>query len=137
MKKIAGIGLMMFFSVLIGIAPVDGGNGMDVPTHQILKKQDDGREIRVRSGDLFRVELEGRGGTGFWWHVEKLNAEVLELLSEETKDVSPGRVGGPVQGRWTFRAKGVGGTDLHMDYYRQWEGIERAVDHFRVRIIIE
>ena len=61
----------------------------------------------------------------------------MELFSEKTKSVSDGRVGGPVLGLWTFRAKEPGTVEIKMDYYRIWEGSAKAIDHFQVRIKVE
>jgi predicted secreted protein len=116
-----------------GMAGVSMGNEPDV----VLQKQDSGKEITIKAGQGIQIQLEGLGGTGYWWYVENLDARRMELLSEKTKSVSDGRVGGPVLGLWTFRAKEPGTVEIKMDYYRTWEGSAKAIDHFQVRIKIE
>ncbi len=116
-----------------GMAGVSMGNEPDV----VLQKQDSGKEITIKAGQGIQIQLEGLGGTGYWWYVENLDARRMELLSEKTKSVSDGRVGGPVLGLWTFRAMEPGTVEIKMDYYRIWEGSAKALDHFQVRIKVE
>jgi predicted secreted protein len=116
-----------------GMAGVCMGNEPDV----VLQKQDSGKEITVKAGQDIQIQLEGLGGTGYWWYVENLDARRMELLSEKTKSVSDGRVGGPVLGLWTFRAKEPGTVEIKMDYYRIWEGSAKAIDHFQIKMKIE
>ena len=116
-----------------GMAGVSMGNEPDV----ILQKQDSGKEITVKVGQDIQIELEGLGGTGYWWYVENFDARPMELLSEKTKSVSDGRAGRPVLGLWTFRAKNPGTVEINLDYYRIWEGSDKAIDHFQVRIKVE
>jgi predicted secreted protein len=116
-----------------GMAGVCMGNEPDV----VLQKQDSGKEITIKAGQGIQIQLEGLGGTGYWWYVENLDARRMELLSEKTKSVSDGRVGGPVLGLWTFRAMEPGTVEIKMDYYRIWEGSAKAIEHFQVRIKVE
>ena len=113
------------------------GANMEKEPDVILQKQDSGREITLKAGQLIQVQLEGMGGTGYWWYVQNLDARHLEIISEKTRAPSDGRVGGAVLGLWTFRVKGPGTTEIKMDYYRTWEGAARALEHFRVKISIQ
>jgi|PlaIllAssembly_1097288.scaffolds.fasta_scaffold826265_1 predicted secreted protein len=102
----------------------------------VLKKADNDREIRVGVGDVFQVELEGIGGTGYWWHITEMDKGLVELLSEDTRVSSEKKVGGPVTGVWRFKALAAGKTRLVMQYYRVWEGRETAVERFSIRLSI-
>ena len=104
----------------------------------ILQKEDSGREVVVKSGDVIQIELSGSGGTGYWWYVTKMDSKYAELVSEETKAPSDKKLlGGPTKGTWRFKAKEPGKTDLIMKYYRAWEGPEKAVDEFSVILNIK
>ena len=103
----------------------------------VLRKQDSGKEITVKAGQVIQVRLEGVGGTGYRRYTQNPDARYSLPLSEETRTVSDGRVGGPVLGLWTFRAKEKGPSEIKMDYYRGGEGSDRALDHFIVKIRIE
>lgn len=94
----------------------------------ILTKEDSGSVVDIGVGDFFEIELEGNPSTGFWWHFDNLDEEYLELIKQETEKISKGRLGAPVLGRWTFKAKSCGQTTISMAYYRKWEGAGRAAD---------
>ncbi len=130
-------GMIWAFSFLIFLSGFSEVGAMGKEPEVILQQQDHGKEINLKAGQAVEVQLEGMGGTGYWWYVQNLDAQHLELLSEKTKVASDGRVGGPVLGLWTFRAKEPGSTEIKMDYYRKWEGVEKAIEKFRVKITIE
>jgi predicted secreted protein len=100
----------------------------------ILTKQDQGKEIEVKVGDVIQIELEAMGTAGYQWFVEGLDQEMLKLISEETKALHPGRLGAPVLMVWKFEVIKEGTTEIRMDHYRTWEGKEQSTDHFEVKI---
>ncbi len=102
----------------------------------ILTKEDSGKEIEIRVGDIIQVELQGMGGAGYKWHVQDLGTDPVRLISEETKAVSGGKMGAPVLVIWKFEVTGAGSVELRMDHYRPWEGIGRSTDHFSIRLNI-
>ena len=102
----------------------------------ILSKQDQGKEIEVKVGDVVQIELEAIGTAGYQWFVESLDQEMLKLVSEETKVLHPGRLGAPVLMVWKFEVTKEGTTEIRMGHYRSWEGIDKATDHFSVRLNI-
>ena len=114
-------------------------NGKDSPYQPavILGKEDNGREIQVRAGDVIQVNLEGLGGAGFWWYVEGLDSMYWELIGEETRGIEQSRIGGPMLGQWFFRAKKEGMGEIKMDYYRKWEGQHTSADTFRIKLLIQ
>jgi len=70
----------------------------------ILRKQDDGTEVKLKAGQSFQIQLEATGGTGYWCYLKPPDARHVELLAEETRVQADGRLGGPVLGIWTFQA---------------------------------
>jgi len=102
----------------------------------ILTKQDQGKEIEVKVGDVVQIELEAIGTAGYQWFVDNLDQEILKLVSEETKVLHPGRLGAPVLMVWKFDVIKEGTTEIEMSHYRSWEGIARATDHFSVMLNI-
>ncbi len=132
-----GYGLISLFLLQAACGGAAGGN-MKEQTEVILAKEDNGKEIAVKSGQVIQIQLEARGGTGYWWYVQDLDRRHLEFLSEKTRaGDSGGRVGAPVLGIWTFRARDPGVSEIRMAYYRIWEGSAGAADRFSVRIRIE
>ena len=103
----------------------------------ILQKQDNGKELKLKAGQVFQIQLEAMGGTGYWWYVQSPDARHVKLLGEKTQAHTEGGLGGPVLGIWTFQAKEPGTTEVKMNYYRSWEGVERAIEEFRVKITVE
>lgn len=120
----------------------DLSNGMDKKdTNEektiIVKKQDNGKELKLKCGDVVQIELKGFGSAGYWWYIDKLNPEYLEFLSEETRAILEGKMGEPALGIWRFKALRKGYVEIKMDYYRKWEGIEKAVEHFLIKLSID
>ena len=107
-----------------------------------VTKEQGGREIALKVGDILRIELPGKGGTGYSWFAEANGAPYLKLMDQTTRQHKEGgvggpvRVGGPVQQVWRFKAAQPGATEIKLDYYRPWEGAGKAVDHviFKLRI---
>jgi predicted secreted protein len=103
----------------------------------IIRKDQNGKEIRVRRGDLIQVELPALGSAGYTWHIDNLKAKYIEVISEETKtDVPRSKTGAPVVEIWRFRVKNEGDVEIKLDYYRTWERKDKSADHFLIRLHI-
>jgi predicted secreted protein len=102
-----------------------------------VTKEQGGREIALKVGDVLRIELPSRGGTGYLWAVEAAGAPHLKLMSEATQKVGESRPGSPVIQVWRFKAAQPGATAIKLAYYRPWEGVGKAVDHFRLKLQIQ
>lgn len=102
-----------------------------------VTKEDIAKTVEMAVGDVLQIELVGTPSTGFWWRFETLDGEYLELIKEETKDVSPEKMeGAPIVGIWHVKAKKVGNTTIEMAYYRSWEGVDKTRDRFWLRVQI-
>jgi predicted secreted protein len=102
----------------------------------VLQKQN-GEEVTVKASTPVQIQLAELGSAGYTWHINNLDSQYLELISEETRDVSEkGKIGGPVTHVWCFKIRKAGQTEIKMDYYRQWEGIKNSQDHFFIKINI-
>jgi predicted secreted protein len=115
------------------------GTTINMNGHKIITvtKNDNGKEMSVKSGDEFKIELEELGSAGYGWNIDNLNKEHLELLSKETRVIYEGRAGSPAMGVWLFKAKKKGSTEIRMDLYRMWEGKEKAAEDFSIKLTIE
>lgn len=102
-----------------------------------VTKEQNSRELSLKVGDTFRLELPSRGGTGYLWAVEANGAPYLQLLSETTQKVGESRPGSPLLQVWQFKAAKAGVTEIKLAYYRPWEGAGKAADHFRLKLRIE
>jgi predicted secreted protein len=101
-----------------------------------VTKAQDGRDLELKVGSILEIELPGRGGTGYQWSAEASGAPYLKLMSQTTRQVHEGRIGGPVIQVWRFKAEQPGATEIKMAYFRPWEGVGQAKDHFHLKIRI-
>ena len=136
-------GFVLWGLVLVMMGPGDLFDGVIFAEERIgdgktvvLNKQDSGKQIDVKIGEVVQVELEAMGTAGYRWFVENLDQEILRLISEETKVLHPGRLGAPVLMVWKFQVINEGTTEIRMNHYRSWEGKAHSTDHFEVRIKI-
>jgi predicted secreted protein len=109
---------------------------------KVLTMEDNGKEIELSPGETIKVELEFSGGTGYLWYVDGLDESRLKLTGEEVKDISPQNpdkgplMGGPSLSIRTFKAVAPGDTTLRLLEYRTWEGKEKAINRFEVKVHI-
>jgi predicted secreted protein len=102
-----------------------------------VTKGQDGREIALKVGNILQIELPGQGGTGYSWSVEEACAPYVKLMDHTTRQLKEGLPGGPVMHMWRFKAEKPGACEIKMAYFRPWEGVGKAVDHFRLKLRIE
>jgi predicted secreted protein len=123
---------MTLFSIVLA----SYGCASEVKIFTLTKKQS-GSEIKIKPGDIVQIELPALGSAGYNWYIDKIDGEHLELVSEKTKKIFKGKkVGAPVLIEWQFKAKKQGYTEIKMDHYRKWEGVEKSTDHFFLKIKI-
>jgi inhibitor of cysteine peptidase len=96
-----------------------------------------GRDLTLKVGSILEIELPGIGGTGYTWLEQAAGAPYLKLLDQTTRPDKEGRMGGPVIQVWRFKAEKPGTTEIKMAYYRPWEGVATATDHFLIKLHIE
>lgn len=103
-----------------------------------LGKCDDGREITIPVGSILVICLEQTAGTGYSWQIDNLDTNRLELLDTVSEPVKKDKhlVGGPMLTKWRLSTTARGDTELKMYYYRVWEGIDKAVAKFEIRVHI-
>jgi predicted secreted protein len=123
----------IFFQLAISYG-IDGNKGRVEDRIVILGEEDNNKEITIAHGVTIHIELEGTGAAGYKWHIDKLDPGYLELLSEETKPVTGGKIGAPVITYWKIIALKKGSSEILMHYYRPWEGQDKALRHYRVKI---
>jgi predicted secreted protein len=103
----------------------------------IVHKEQNGKDRTVKATALIQIELAELGSAGYTWHINNLDSQYVELISEKTRKVSEeGKFGAPVMRVWRFKAKKAGRTEIKMDYYRNWEGVKKSQDYFFIRIKI-
>lgn len=130
--------LICFLGVFLSATFCGGGdNETGYKGLMTITKGDNGKVITLHEGERFRIELEELGSAGYNWYFDNLDEEQLELISKSTRAISNGEVGAPVMGVWLMKAKNKGSTEIKMDYYRIWEGKDKATEHYSVKLLIE
>ncbi len=124
---------MFFFLTLPLILGLSLAHGNETIT---VNKSFNGREIKVKVGSTIRVELEHAGAAGYTWEIKDLDSEHFEVASIRTPEPSekPDLIGGPVKKIWLIRAKIKGKCELKFIYFRPWEGVEKTVDTFVMKV---
>jgi predicted secreted protein len=102
-----------------------------------VTKEQGGREITLKVGAILQIELPTRGGTGYSWLVEANGAPYLKLMAEATQSVGEPHPGSPLTQVWRFKAEKPGVCEVKMAYFRPWEGVGKAVDHFRLKLLVK
>ncbi|MGB9642490.1 MAG: protease inhibitor I42 family protein [Candidatus Ratteibacteria bacterium] len=78
-------------------------------------------ELSVKTGDVFKIELESNATTGYQWFV-KYDHKFLNLKkSEYVSPVSQKLVGSPGKQIFVFNAVKNGETNIEFTYKRYWE----------------
>lgn len=104
----------------------------------VLTKEQNGQEITVKMGDVIQVELESLGGAGYVWAFESLEKEYFESLRTGNKSLQKvGLEGAPVTKIWYLKARKRGETMITMYHFRAWEGKDKAIEKFKVKVHIQ
>lgn len=105
----------------------------------LLDTNSSGKKVELKVGSEMQIELQGIGGTGYSWYFDQLDLDLFELIHEERREIrkEPNDLaGGSLQYVWKLKSKRPGISTIRMDYYRIWEGKEKAIQRFEVRIDI-
>jgi len=126
--------LFMFSHIRISY----GGEAMDEQKASALTTQDNGKEIRVKCGEIIQIELKDTVAAGYGWYIVGLDDGYLDLVTKETRRISPEGAGEtPKLGVWSFKTKKKGITGIKMGRYRpSWEGPEKTTEYFSVKLEI-
>ena len=101
-----------------------------------LDEYDDGQTIHLRRGELVLVRLRSNPSTGNDWHLEELDAGVVQSLCHAFVPDDPDLFGSPGDLKWFFQAESAGTTELVLKYYRVWEGPQSASKTLRLRFVV-
>ncbi len=76
--------------------------------------------ISLKLGEELNLSLESNPTTGYMWNAS-FDPSMLEQVNYRYDPASPELIGGGGVETFTFKAVGVGETDLVMRYKRSWE----------------
>lgn len=114
---------------------LEGGQKADV----VVDKSSNGEQVVLRRGQFLEVQLQQAGATGYLWQVVVLDKNLLDCVELASPPPGEGSMiaGAPILRTWRFKALAKGQTELKMFNYRPWEGVEKAVDKFQLKINIQ
>jgi predicted secreted protein len=94
-----------------------------------LDKNDGGRTVRVRKGELITVRLPENPTTGYRWTVSKAPEGVVSPTGDayEARSDKPGSGG---LRSFHFQATQPGRAIIKLMHHRSWESKEVALDNF-------
>jgi len=105
----------------------------------LLDMNSSGTRVELKVGGEIQITLQGIGSTGYSWYFDQLDLDLFELIHEERREIhkKPNDLtGAPLQYIWKLKSKRSGTSAIRMNYYRIWEGKEKAIQRFEVRIDI-
>ena len=105
-----------------------------------LSKDDNGRTLKVKVGDVIQVKLKSNRTTGYSWALTgKTDAKVLKTGEVEYKvDEHPaGMVGVGGNDFCTFTALAPGKTEIALGYARPWEKDKEPAQAFKLTVEVE
>lgn len=108
------------------------------PAGTTLTASDNGGQIKVKTGDLIVIQLEGNPSTGYTWEAQNLDVAMFEMLGEpEFKSDNPDLVGSGGTLTLTFKTLKAGTATLNLVYHRPWEADVEPLDTFSITVTIE
>ncbi len=99
-----------------------------------LTKQDNGRELLLKPGQGFALDLDELSGAGYRW-TWKLAPDAPIAASTSTSQPYPG-VGAGTQRHLLFCAVHEGKTDLLLELRRSWEKDAAPQDRMEVSVTV-
>jgi predicted secreted protein len=140
-KSTIALVFMLVMLLTLGCAPaVKTEFPVTVTCDQFSKQANIVQDVSVKMGNKVIVTLCSNPTTGFQWSEKAQigNPQVLEQKSY--KFVAPtntGIVGAPGNAVWTFEAMGQGTSTVYLEYSRNWQGGEKAVQTFKLNVTVQ
>jgi inhibitor of cysteine peptidase len=104
-----------------------------------LTEKDDEKLVNLGVGDKLIINLPGNYTTGYQWEVkEGYDDDVIkqkgkgEYQPEKTDLVGAGGIA-----TFTFKAAGIGRTDLNLEYRRPWEKDGDVPEDFEITVVVK
>ena len=132
---------MLVLLLALGCAPAAKTEvPVTVTCDQFSKQATIVQDVSVKMGSRIVVTLCSNPTTGFQWSEKAQigNPQVLEQKSY--KFVAPantGMVGVPGNAVWIFEAMGPGTSTAYLEYSRNWQGGEKAVQTFKLNVTVQ
>ena len=109
------------------------------PQHYELTKDDSGRTLHLKSGDIVTVRLVSNPTTGFQWDfgTPALDKKVVSLREDRFIAPKGDMCGAPGKRSLSFQAEGPGRTYVRLIYVRPWEKGKAPAAEFSLSFEVE
>jgi len=101
-----------------------------------VNEQDNNSSLSLDSGTILIVTLRENASTGFKWHLERYDQNILSLESDTYSMSSTSRIGGGGSRLLRFSAIAPGQTVLRLLKPRTWQRPENYADQFTLSISV-
>ncbi|MCX5996625.1 MAG: protease inhibitor I42 family protein [Chloroflexi bacterium] len=140
-KSTIALGLTLVLLLVCGCAPAAKAEvPVTVTCDQFSKQANIVQDISVKMGNKVVVTLCSNPTTGFQWSEKAQIGDPQVLEQKSYKFVAPadtGMVGVPGNAVWTFEAMGLGTSTVYLEYSRNWQGGEKAVQTFKLNVLVQ
>ena len=99
----------------------------------IITNNSNDSTVRIQCGDEIQLELQENSTTGYRWHFDELNYEIVSERQERKSDL----IGSPATHIWILRPKSLAESDIKMSYYSTWEEKRSDTQQFKVKIVVD
>ena len=93
------------------------------------------RDLSVKCGDIFKIEVESNPSTGYKWHLLFFDEDILKLLSNKFVPDMTNHIGSQGIEQFNFEAIKEGRTSIKIAYKRAWEKQTAKLNEFFVNVI--
>jgi len=101
----------------------------------ILKKENNGQQIKLTVHQQFQIELDANPTTGYKWTLVDTTTNIISLIQSQFKATSNKmKIGVPGRQQFLLKANSVGQMELKLIYHRPWEKDVVPIDSFCVVI---
>jgi inhibitor of cysteine peptidase len=140
-KSTIALGFMFVLLLALGCAPAMKTEvPVTVTCDQFTKQANIVQDISVKMGNRVVVTICSNPTTGFQWP-EKAQIGNLKVLEQKgykfLAPASTGMVGAPGNSVWTFEAMDPGTSTVYVEYSRNWQGGEKAVQTFKLNVTVQ
>lgn len=101
----------------------------------LFRKGHHGKVYFVKQGKPFRIELAANPTTGYNWYIAEMDENFFQVRSSGYDPRPTELVGSGGTSYWNIVPLKDGVSTIKLLYYRVWEGKEKAVDTFTLRVI--
>ena len=119
------------------------GSSSSTPKQVSVDSSYSGKEVEIAAAGSLTVTLESNQTTGFQWELISISDQaVLEKVDQKYVAPEATRTGAPVVGApgeevWTFKAIKKGETTITMQYSQPWDGGQKALFTFNLKVTVK